>query len=94
MTIKNQMQKQVSTITAKIHDFDATIMRLEELIEMLKAEAVVDETRLEQAYENLFEVTGQRAIEDSKFLRINDELGLFLCKEALPLYDDGGVQND
>lgn len=82
------MQEQVNTITAKIHNLDATIVRLEELIELLTAEAMISETRLEQAYEGLSEVTGQRAIEESKFQRANDELGLMLCKEMLPEPDE------
>lgn len=85
------MQKQVNTIRAKISNLDTNILRLEELIELLKAEAAIGESKLELAYEDLHEATGARAIAESKFLRINDELGLFLCKEALSLYDDGGA---
>ncbi len=76
------MQKQVNVITAKIHNLDTNILRLEELIELLKAEAVMGENKLELVYEDLHEATGQRAIEESKFQRVNDELGLLLCKES------------
>lgn len=76
------MKKQVNTYQAKIKDLDTAILRLEELIELFKAEAVIGESRLEKAYEDLHEATGQQAIEESKFQRVNDELGLLLCKES------------
>lgn len=71
MTIEIQtMQRQVNIITAKISNLDTNILRLKELIELLEAEAVIGETRLENAYEDLHEATGARAIEASKFQRV------------------------
>lgn len=92
MTTETQVMQiyKVNIIQAKILDLDATILYLEELIELLKAEAIIGENRIERAYEDLHEATGQRAIEESRFQRTNDELGLLLCKkvEKLPEPDE------
>lgn len=79
---KDTLQKQVNAYQVNIRKLDSTIFRLESFIGRLNAEAVIGDARLEKAYENLHEATGQRAIEESKFQRVNDELGLLLCKGA------------
>lgn len=91
---KDTLQKQVNTYQARIKDLDIAVLYLKELIELLEAEAVIGETRLETAYEDLHTAIGQHAIEESKFQRINDELGLLLCKEALSLEMKIGAKND
>lgn len=65
----------------KINGLEKTIACLEELIEMLKAEAVVDEVGLELAYEDHLDATGQRAV-------------LLICEEALSLEMKIGAKND
>lgn len=66
------MLKQAEVYQTKINGLDKTIVCLEELIEMLKAEAVIDDVGLELAYEDHRDAIGQRAV-------------LLFCKEALSL---------
>lgn len=91
---KDTLQKQVNIYRDNLKDLDETILRRKELIELLKAEAVIGETQLEKAYEDLHEATGQYAIEENKFQRINDELGLLFCKEAEKLPKPDEITDD
>lgn len=75
------MQKQVNVYQNNLKDMDATILCLEELIDVLNSEAVVGESLIEETYENLHEVTNQRTREESKLMVANAELELLLCRE-------------